>query len=621
METHISEPIVYSKHPLRRSRTEEVLNTECDDGTPKRKSNFSKRRQVLERQLSDGKDNLEDNSSSIFAFHGEITNVNKCNIGISPPLMGIDEYGSGMYDGVSPTLPIERSLEEYRHLAHSQFRRIYYDLSRGIGIPNDGVGYLFKYAINDISTSTYGMYGEIRISCLKRICKEMERFGLDDRSVVLDLGSGRGVPSIMFAHQKRVFASLGIELCPVSYELSVNNLLHYLKLDVVKCVLENTDFGKASKSGAQVKQPAYDFKGEYEEPTCTPRNSRLNKDASSGCNIATISKSDLLGSVDTHYDDGSTEVGEMDVTPIREIGDDGAYYRALDSFKRVAPSLGLAFCNEDISAFDHYNGATHIYSFDIAMEKALVNNIVRQFINTKTAWLFASFNSDLLERFALPDCFLAAKIPCQMYKSGENRCCYIYVKNGWEKIKKHYDCIIAGLMVDIKPGNAVTVNTDSFNTQLDAMSNLQHNENNENDQTTFKWSNELPSYPMISDDLSPETHDEKMSGRPFDVMLSRFNEPVQVIELMKLAKMSLGAQMGWYMKKMNRTGAVMTRSKRLNGISVLKARLCQYRSKLMEFIATSADEETTEKYVEMLRNHINNMYMAVHSLPNPPTWL
>lgn len=543
-------------------------------------------------------------------------------------MVGIEECGSGVYDGVSPIISADQIMAEYRQMAHAQFRRIYYDLSRGIRLPDDGVNYLFKYATSDISTSTYGMYGEIRTSCLQRICKEMERFGLDKRSVVLDLGSGRGVPSFLFAHQVPVFASVGIEMCPVSYESSVHNLLHFLKLDVTRCICETTNFGSTSNDelhtgGMYVgSDDCGGIRGICDDALRTPTNTRLGNNTEDESNSKTVMKPDVTESVETRYDSHTREADETCETPVKDSDDDSTYYRTLHRFSRAPSSLGVGFCNEDISAFDHYNGATHIYSFDIAMEKALVNNIVRQFTNTKTAWLFASYNSDLLERFELKGCFLAAKIPCQMYKSGENRCCYIYVKNDWESIKREYDAVMSRF-IDEKPSAASTsLDLNSYRALIDAIPQTPRKATVANTKLGYNLRGRCKrSIPSKCKDEPRVDQLEIKSELSNDILLSQFNEPVDLIELIKLAKMPLGAQIGWYVKKATRSGIMMTRSKRLNGVSQLKRSLCAYRSKILEMIATASDTATSKKYVSMLQHHINQMYMPVHSFPNPPTWL
>ncbi|GIX62151.1 uncharacterized protein BcabD6B2_15860 [Babesia caballi] len=583
------------------------------EGTPRRVLKASKRRQLIHRQPCPDPEPIEHSSAPLCLSLRQLSRLNSNGVDALAPLLERPNYGAGPVEPTTPT-PCEDSSSDYRQLAQSQFRRIYYDLSRGIGIPDDGVGYLFKSGVNDISTSTYGMYGEIKPSCLQKICAEMARFGMDERSVILDLGSGRGAPNFFFAHQVPVFASVGIELCPVSYGLSVHNLLHYLRVDVARSVCESTGFGSAippcgSGRHASLISAQHPIADSVDSATCTPQAKRLFKhhDAETDCSSGTTSLGQT-DSVATHYEGQAPYGDESTATPgLSDESDGSAFYRALDRFYTTPSSLGVAFCNEDISAFDHFDGASHIYSFDIAMEKALVNNIVRQFVNTRSAWLFASFNGDLIERFDLTGCFLAARVPCQMYKSGERRCCYIYVKSDWESIKREHDAII-GHLFDITDAEAAFCAGPTLPNPSAGL-----------------HSHRLVGPPACRAGCgcTASTLHPFMSAPAFisgwgfrsakTVLLSQFNEPVSVLELVKLAKMPLEAQMGWYLKRVVHAGVMLTRSKRVTSLTQARQSLCLQRSKLLEMIATSSEPAITQKYVRLLQRHIRQKYMPVHS--------
>ncbi|CDR96412.1 hypothetical protein, conserved [Babesia bigemina] len=565
-----------------------------------------KRRQVASQISADFR-HVEPVSEPADIAAGYASHVVTGSIGDFPDLLNHRHRCAGHVQRTVST-PCSDPYAEYNQFARSLFRRVYYDLSRGIDVVDSGIGYLFKSSINDISTSTYGMYGEIRPACLMKICDEMRRFGLDERSVVVDLGSGRGAPNFLFAHHVRVFASIGIELCPVSYALSVHNLLHYLKVDVARSIRENTCFGGVGVGGDGVSPIAAALAAKLstadsDNAMQTPRRKRhtkdYNEDDTSSCERTASGVND---SVVTQYEGGSTYADSTSATPTKEMissNDDGeAFYRAMHRVSVTPSSLGVGFCNEDISAFDHFEGASHLYSFDIAMEKALVNNIVRQFANTRSAWLYASFNGDLIERFELRDCFLASRIPCQMYKSGERRFCYIYVKNNWERLKMEHDAAISEMF-----GLPLPMNCAPMQPKVASSG-----------RTLRPRRSQTPAHG--GDAAAPAAPAPPLKSVK-SVLLSQFDEPVGVIESVKLAKMPLEAQIGWYSKKIARPQEVMTRSKVVNSIERVRMGFVSHRSKLLELIATSPDPREAAKYVGLLRRHIQQKYMPMRSFAPP----
>ncbi|KAK2194622.1 bifunctional Histone-lysine N-methyltransferase DOT1 domain/S-adenosyl-L-methionine-dependent methyltransferase superfamily [Babesia duncani] len=303
-------------------------------------------------------------------------------------------------------------------LALDEFFRIYF----GNHNTNDKLEFLFRGATSKISTSTAGMYGEIRPGSLRNVCRELEKYGLDKNSIILDLGSGRGVPNCIFAHSVPIYASIGVELCPLAYSSAVHILLTILGRDVAMLKHE---------SQAKIESFECNNNTEFDAETITP--TRVASSVKNECNLDTCLVDYGL-------------FGENDETPKprmesheSSIHSDAILMETLSKFETTASKMGLAFVNEDLTAFSNFDGVTHFYSFDTAMEKPLINNMVHQFQKTKTAWLFASFQNNLIKRFGLKDAFLASKVPCQMYGSGESHICFIYVKNDWEKIKQMSD--------------------------------------------------------------------------------------------------------------------------------------------------------------------------------------
>jgi len=88
---------------------------------------------------------------------------------------------------------------------------------------------LQSHAAGSVGTSTEGMYGENRVSCLQAVCDLLtDYFLMDESSVFLDFGSGRGVPSIVAAVHSKVKASIGIEADDDLYHTAQENLIQLL---------------------------------------------------------------------------------------------------------------------------------------------------------------------------------------------------------------------------------------------------------------------------------------------------------------------------------------------------------------------------------------------------------
>ncbi|KAF7457800.1 Histone methylation protein DOT1 family protein [Cryptosporidium felis] len=89
--------------------------------------------------------------------------------------------------------------------------------------------FLWRGVNVDLGTSDEGMYGETREKSLRSIFSKMTRYGLDKHSILLDIGSGRGVPNIVASHQSELFSSIGIELDEKAFFLSLSNHLNILE--------------------------------------------------------------------------------------------------------------------------------------------------------------------------------------------------------------------------------------------------------------------------------------------------------------------------------------------------------------------------------------------------------
>lgn len=89
--------------------------------------------------------------------------------------------------------------------------------------------FLWRGVNVDLGTSDEGMYGETREKGLRNIFSKMAKYGLDNSSILLDIGSGRGVPNIVASFQNNLFSSIGIELDEKAFFLSLSNHLHILE--------------------------------------------------------------------------------------------------------------------------------------------------------------------------------------------------------------------------------------------------------------------------------------------------------------------------------------------------------------------------------------------------------
>ncbi|KAF8819482.1 hypothetical protein IE077_000957 [Cardiosporidium cionae] len=327
--------------------------------------------------------------------------------------------------------------------------------------------FLFKGPMMQLGTSTVGMYGEISEAGIRSVAEQMCNFGLDEYSVVLDLGSGRGVPNVIFAHYTNIFSSIGIEKC----EQAFTNCL-----TVVKTLLE--------------------------------RESEAFK----------------TNSMDEH-----------------------CHY----------PARGIAFANEDLSAFDHFEGVTHFYSFDAAMEGALINN---EYLH---AVLVLDFFCNLCSRFGLKKAIMSTKISVNMTGSGEGRTCFIYLKEDWESIKKKAKAFLL---------HRIMQKTDDSPSSFKPASSI----------SLSQWYAQCRA-------LKKE-------------------QPLYAEDLIKLTKAPLSTQIRWYSRLLNKTFyGVLTRSQKnkLWGTKINeRKRQSLARDKLLEMIANGKSPLLIKRYRKKLQSLI-----------------
>ncbi|CBZ50067.1 conserved hypothetical protein [Neospora caninum Liverpool] len=259
--------------------------------------------------------------------------------------------------------------------------------------------FLYRGCAAQVATSTAGMYGEMVESSVRQVVQYMRHYGGDEFSVFLDLGSGRGAPSCIALYQQPWLACLGIEKCPQAYSLSLETHWTVLRREMTQ---------------AELIPP----------PPCLPSvlsaPQRCGTDASSGKSA---------------YTAGAAAEATLQSPQARHPS--GALCGGGRPGGRV-PQRRLCFTQEDLSAFYHLEGVTHVYSFDAAMEGPLINWIVQMFMRTKTWYLYASFRSDLISKFDLKGASLVGQVSSSMWVSSEGRTTYIYVKDNWRECKAYH---------------------------------------------------------------------------------------------------------------------------------------------------------------------------------------
>ncbi|CCF75273.1 hypothetical protein BmR1_04g05375 [Babesia microti strain RI] len=555
------------------------------------------------------------------------------------------------------------------------------------------LSYLFSGTYSNLSTSNEGMYGEIKSNCLYEICQEMIKYGMDESSVILDLGSGRGVPNVFLSTISGAFSSIGIEKCSTAYMISLQTVMNLLNRDLEKYATKKCDIFDISHSDRRNNPPGRDISHRLNRmKEMTPPN-KINycmencddgdtsserwslvhcfnrNDTDYDCRSSVEGSQDIKYEVDVKKGDMKYESKDLRIVlnindmkrndkvnrskrssekrSFRRDSDDEPYLkyreadmnhnddecqysstRLIDSYEnslnnvfsgsfvspdrhicyksgsndsdlalsnteniisnetqtpkpkrmstsneleKVTSSYGVGFVNEDISAFDNFDGVTHFYSFDAAMEGALINNIVYQFQNTKTAWVYCSFHGDLISKYELKNCFISAKIPCRMYVSNEHRNCYVYVKNNWQIIKQY---------------------------SLEFLSKHFYPFQNRDGKGCFNFK-------------------DIVYNGTFSV--NDWDEPSTALDIIKLTKCSINVQYEWYRSKLDRILSTrITRSKSDRIWNTYKRNdLSAERDELLESLAKTPSRVEQSRYRKELVRHINRHYSGSKSFPVP----
>ncbi|OII76277.1 hypothetical protein cand_006750 [Cryptosporidium andersoni] len=257
--------------------------------------------------------------------------------------------------------------------------------------------FLWKGVNVDLGSSDEGMYGETREKSLRNVFRIMSKYGMDENSILLDIGSGRGVPNIVASYQLGIFSSIGIELDEKAYCLSLSNVLYTLN-DQIQKYTEYSMENNANNNKAKLNETQ-----EKNARNCVNDNLEFNEIF-------------LKEKIYKHKDNSATNFEEK---LRRRIG----------------------FFRGDATSLDKMEPVSHIYSFDAAMPAWMVKKFVDLFNESTTSFCYVSYRKDLIESLGLRGIKLHG-ISTQMAGSGEGRMCWLYVKENWQDIKKKCDFLI-----------------------------------------------------------------------------------------------------------------------------------------------------------------------------------
>ncbi|KAL7069156.1 hypothetical protein ACR3K2_04130 [Cryptosporidium serpentis] len=258
--------------------------------------------------------------------------------------------------------------------------------------------FLWKGVNVDLGSSDEGMYGEIREKSLRNVFRIMSKYGMDENSILLDIGSGRGVPNIVASYQLGIFSSIGIELDEKAYCLSLSNVLYTLDNQIQKYTEYSMENNANNNNKAKLN--------ETQEKNVRSR----------GNNNLEFNEIFLKEKTHKHKDNSATNFEEK---LRRRIG----------------------FFRGDATSLDKIEPVSHIYSFDAAIPAWMVKKFVDLFNESTTSFCYVSYKKDLIESLGLKGIKLSG-ISTQMAGSGEGRMCWLYVKENWQNIKKKCDFLI-----------------------------------------------------------------------------------------------------------------------------------------------------------------------------------
>ncbi|KAF4752383.1 hypothetical protein FOZ62_027186, partial [Perkinsus olseni] len=231
--------------------------------------------------------------------------------------------------------------------------------------------YLWRGEYNTIATSSMSTYGEnTRGSMLKLFAILKADYGLDNSSVFLDIGSGRGIPSLLAALiVPGIKASLGVEFDKNVYFLS---LLHHF--ETLQEVHGLGSGATATGRGSGHVHQSYQFLPGRPLQESTPTQSEAAPPL------------------------------VLNTQPLN------IYFKLMNG--------------ADLTQFDP---VTHIYSFDLAMPPNFIAQFVHLFNQSVTCRVYVSYRSDLVSSFGLK-ATICEKVLMTMTTSSEDHTAYVYVR-------------------------------------------------------------------------------------------------------------------------------------------------------------------------------------------------
>eukprot|EP00921_Rhytidocystis_pertsovi_P007462 GHVQ01012402.1.p2 GENE.GHVQ01012402.1~~GHVQ01012402.1.p2 ORF type:complete len:677 (-),score=61.61 GHVQ01012402.1:2831-4861(-) len=346
--------------------------------------------------------------------------------------------------------------------------------------------FLFKGENPNLITSAAGMYGEIKQKDIITILNEMEKYGLDEDSVFLDIGSGRGVPSIMAAYSGRIKAAIGIEQDYGAYAMSLREL-----------------------HTVQIREAQLMDKWGFDPMVFSPR-------------------------------------------------------------------VRVSFTLEDATAYDHFDGVTHIYSFNAGMPGHVTNRLVRAFEASSTAWLFASYRKNLIETFRLANCDIVTQVKTSMTHSSEAHQCYFFVKRNWQQIREEARRIGFHKSINLLP--------QCLGTDCSVMGSSAPDGVLAGTGSSAPASGTVRLSPCLEPYNSPEDYCFK---------LNEWQEPSDIIEVVRLALCPLQAQKDWGAAKTVRWMTRGTRRKQLDPLQERRKEAWKHRDSILFALADTYERPSS----------------------------
>uniref|UniRef100_A0A0G4I5H8 DOT1 domain-containing protein n=1 Tax=Chromera velia CCMP2878 TaxID=1169474 RepID=A0A0G4I5H8_9ALVE len=300
-----------------------------------------------------------------------------------------------------------------------------------------------------MGSSDEGMYGECTAKSLFNVFDVLkEKCGLDETSVFLDLGSGRGVPSLLAAWGTPCLANLGVELDKNAWRLSVQNLNRALRI-VDEDEEEEEEGGE--EGGEPQAAAAEGLTGE-EDPVL-PRRDNAEEEAVTNGGMQEAGQEGVEEKTEETDQKESNEQGQEEgiqkeeeeneekqveeglQDQVEASGDIEERQQEEGGERLSLPPFRSAFLEANMGTLMDFSPATHVYAFDCAMPPELVLETVMIFNLSLHSFCYISFRRDLASAFGLAG-DLVAQVPMHMTVSGEGRTAFVFLKRKWGLIRE-----------------------------------------------------------------------------------------------------------------------------------------------------------------------------------------